>query len=135
MKSDEYAYLEDTLAGRRQRDPAFEAQLSDVADPRAEERQRLIDSKTPTQRELEQRQYSLSVYGEEHMKRFARPIVSDKPLGELQIPSDQIIVSASTPQMRGHNAERPGPWCDKNGTPILQNHGGCPQRQVLQIRA
>jgi hypothetical protein len=134
MKHAEYKYLEDTLAGRRQRDPGFEATMSEAIDPRVEERQRLIDSKTPEQREIEQRQYSLNVYGSAHMKRYARPITSDHPLGELQVPGDQII-SASSQQLKGHSGERPGPWRDKNGKPILQNHGGCPQRQVLQIRA
>lgn len=134
MKSDEYAYMEDTLSGRRQRDPAFEAQLSDVADSRATERQRLIDSKTPTQREIEQRQYSLRTYGREHMRRYARPIISDKPLGELAVEGDQILGSASTPQIiKGHNAEKPGPWRDANGKLRLQNHAACPQRQVLQL--
>ena len=151
MKHAEYKYLEDTLSGRRQRDPEFESTMSEAIDPRVAERQRLIDSKTPEQREIEQRRYSLDTYGPEHMKRYARPIVTDKPLGELEIPGDQIRrdtpqarghndkkeerKNASPQQLKGHSGERPGPWRDKNGKPILQNHGACPQRQVLQIRA
>ena len=142
MKSNEYKYLEDTLSGRRQRDPAFEAQLSDVADPRATERQRLIDSKTVEEREIEQRRYSLDTYGREHMKRYARAIVSEKPLGELAVEGDQVRSDApqihehksAPPQLKGHcGGEKPGPWCDKNGKLLLQNHAACPQRQVLQL--
>ena len=132
MKSDEYRYLEETLTGRRQRDPAFEAKMNVVVDPRVAERQRQLDSKTPEQREIEQRQYSLNVYGSAHMKRYARPITSDHPLGELQVPGDQII-SASSQQLKGHSAERPGPWRDKNGKLILQNHSACPIKQVLKV--
>jgi hypothetical protein len=136
MKSDEYRYLEDTLQGRRARDPEFEAKLSDVADSRAIERQRQLDSLTPEEREIEQRRYSLSVYGKEHMKRYASPIISDKPLGELQIPGDQIVGSAPSAPLKVHSeGERPGPWQDKNGRLILQNHAACPQNQVLKIRA
>jgi len=149
MKHDEYQYLEATLSGRRARDPEFEAKMN-VADPRVEERQRLIDSKTPEERELEQRRYSLDTYGAEHMKRYARPIVTDKPLGELEIPGDQI--RRDTPQARGHNdkkeerknaspqqlkghsgGEKPGPWRDANGRLILQNHSACPIKQVLKV--
>ena len=54
MKHAEYKYLEDTLSGRRQRDPEFESTMSEAIDPRVAERQRLIDSKTPEQREIEQ---------------------------------------------------------------------------------
>lgn len=136
MKSDEYKYLEDTLAGRRQRDPEFESRLSDVADPRATERQRLLDSKTVEQRELEQRRYSLNVYGREHMRRYANPIVSDRPLGELGIEGDQIMGSAppihvhndkkEERKMKGHNDEKPETWRDANGRLKLQFHDGEP---------
>ena len=135
MKSDEYKYLADTLAGRRARDPEFEAQLKDVADPRAAERQRQLNARTPDERELELRQYALRTYGREHMKRYASPIISDKPLGELQIPGDQIIGSAPSAPLKVHSeGERPGPWQDKNGRLILQNHAACPQNQVLKLR-
>ena len=131
MKHDEYQYLEATLSGRRGRDPEFESRMSEAVNPRVAEQQRLIDSKTPTQREIEQRQYSLRTYGRDHMKRYARPIVSDHPLGELGIEGDQ---SASTPQIKGHSGgERPGPWRDKNGKLILQNHSACPIKQVLKV--
>jgi hypothetical protein len=135
MKSDEYKYLEDTLSGRRARNLQFEEKMSDVADPRAADRQRQLDSLTPEQRELEQRRYSLNTYGRAHMEKYGNPIVSERPLGELQIPSDQIVGSASSAPLKGHNGrERPGPWCDKNGRLILQNHSACPQTQALQIR-
>lgn len=139
MKHAEYQYLQDTLTGRRARDPEFESKMNVVADPRAEERQRQLDARTPEEREIEQRQYSLRTYGREHMKRFARPIVTNRPLGELQVPADQIL-GRSAPQghndkqVKGHSGgESPGPWCDKNGKLILQNHAACPQRQVLQL--
>ena len=135
MKHDAYSYLADTLAGRRARDPEFEAQLKDVADPRAEERQRQLDAKTADERELEQRPYSLRTYGREHMKRYGNPIVSDRPLGELGIEGDQIQSAPPAPRMmKGHHGETPGPWQDKNGRLILQNHSGCPQTQVLKLR-
>lgn len=142
MKSDEYKYLEDTLSGRRARDPEFESKMSEAIDPRVEERQRQLDARTPEEREIEQRQYSLRTYGREHMRRYARPIISDKPLGELAVEGDQIRSDApqihehkSTPsQLKGHcGGEKPGPWCDKNGKLLLQNHAACPQRQVLQL--
>lgn len=132
MKSDEYQYLEQTLTGRRQRDPAFESRLSDVADPVAEERQRQLDARTPEEREIEQRRYSLTVYGKEHMRRYANPIVSDRPLGELAIEGDQI--RSDTPQIKGHKAELVVEPCrDANGRLRLQNHAACPIRQVLKI--
>ena len=133
MKHAEYKYLADTLSGRRQRDPEFESKMNVVADPRAEERQRQLDAMTSEQREIEQRQYSLRTYGREHMRRYARPIVSDHPLGELAVEGDQVLGSASTPQLKGHSGERPGPWRDKNGKPILQNHSACAIRQVLKV--
>jgi len=148
MKSDEYQYLEQTLTGRRQRDPAFESRLSDVADPVAEERQRQLDARTPEERELEQRRYSLNVYGREHMKRYATPIISDRPLGELGIEGDQI--RGVFPQARGHNGEekgrkknspqqlkghcggeKPEPWRNPDGSLRLQTHGAI--RQILQL--
>ena len=134
MKTDEYQYLEATLTGRRARDPEFEARMNVAVDPRVEERQRLVDSKTPEQREIEQRRYSLDTYGPEHMRRYARPIISEKPLGELAVEGDQILGSASTQQLKGHSAaEKPEPWRNPDGSLRLQNHGACPQRQVLQI--
>lgn len=132
MEPAEYQYLEQTLTGRRQRDPAFESRLRDVADPRAAERQRRLDSKTVEQREIEQRQFSLRVYGREHMKRYANPIFSDRPLGELAIEGDQI--RSDTPQIKGHKAELVVEPCrDANGRLRLQNHAACPIRQVLKI--
>jgi hypothetical protein len=134
MRPDEYKYLEDTLGGRRGRDPEFEAQLKDVGDPRAIERQRQLDARTPEERELEQRRYSLNTYGRAHMEKYSSPIVSDRPLGELQVPGDQIIGSAPSAQIRGHNGEKPGPCQDENGRLLLQNHSACPQRQILKLR-
>lgn len=122
MKHDAYSYLADTLAGRRARDPEFEAQLKDVADPRAEERQRQLDAKTAEERELEQRQYSLRTYGREHMKRYASAIVSDKALGELGIEGDQI---RNTSRVKGHSGEERS-WRDANGRLKLQFHEGEP---------
>jgi hypothetical protein len=135
MKSTDYEYLAETLTGRRARDPEFEAKMSDAADPRAVERQRQLDSLTPEERELEQRQYSLRTYGREHMKRYATPIVSDRALGELAITGDQIKSDPPAPRMKGHNGEKPGPWQDANGRLLLQNHAACPQTQTLKIRA
>lgn len=135
MKHDEYSYLADTLAGRRARDPEFESQLKDVANPRAAERQQQLDSKTDEERELEQRRYSLRTYGREHMKRYASPIISKRPLGELAVEGDQIQSAPPAPRIKGHNGEeRPGAWCDANGRLILQNHAACPQNQVLKLR-
>ena len=146
MKQDEYQYLADTLAGRRARDPEFESKMNVVVDLRVEERQHLIDSKTPEQRELDQRRYSLNVYGREHMKRYASPIISDRPLGELGIEGDQIRgaspqghndkreerKNASPQQLKGHSGvEEPSPWCDANGRLLLQTHGAI--RQILQL--
>jgi hypothetical protein len=147
MKPDEYKYLADTLTGRRARDPQFEEQMSTLPEgsinQKAVERQRQLDSKTPEQRELEQRKFSLNTYGREHMLRFANPIVSDKPLGALQIPGDQIkdyrIHSSdrdnlgNQKDLKGHSRETPEPWQNPDGSLRLQNHGACPQRQVLQI--
>jgi len=141
MKSDEYKYLEDTLSGRRARDLQFESQMTATIEgainSKAIERQRQLDSLTPEEREIEQRRYSLRTYGRAHMEKYGNPIISERPLGELQIPGDQIVGSASSAPLKGHNGrERPGPWCDKNGRLILQNHSACPQTQTLQqIRA
>ncbi len=135
MDANEYQYLEATLMGRRARDPEFEAKMSDAADPRAIERQRQLDARTPEEREIELRQYSLRTYGREHMKRFARPIISDRALGELEVPGDQIGSAPPAPRMKGHSGgDEPGPWCDANGRLLLQNHAACPQNQVLKIR-
>jgi hypothetical protein len=135
MKPDEYKYLAETLSGRRPRDPEFEEQISATIEgainQKAAERQRQLDSLTPEQREIEQRRYSLRTYGREHMRRYANPIISDKPLGELEVPGDQI---RNTSQVKGHNGEKPGPWQDANGRLLLQNHAACPQNQVLKLR-
>lgn len=137
MKSDEYKYLEGTLSGRRGRDFEYEAQMTSMPEgsinSKAIERQRQLDSLTPEEREIEQRRYSLRAYGSEHMRKYATPIVSDKPLGELTITGDQI--KSDPPALRGHNREKPGPCQDANGRLILQNHSACPQNQVLKIRA
>ncbi len=118
MKSDEYKYLEDTLSGRRARDLKFESQISGTIEgsinQKAAARRLQLDSKTPEEREIELRQYSLRTYGSEHMRKYATPIVSDKALGELAIKGDQI--KSDPPALRGHNGEK-----------------GEPQRQVLKI--
>ncbi len=148
MKPDEYKYLEDTLTGRRQRDPAYEAKLRDVINPKTAERQRQIDSMTHEERELEQREFSLKVYGRENMLRYAHPIISDRPLGALQVPGDLI---RDVSQARGHNGEvserksassqqqlkvhsggeTPEPWQNPDGSLRLQTHGAI--KQVLQL--
>jgi hypothetical protein len=104
MNPEEYKYLEDTLMGRRGRDKGFEAKMTGVETGRglrisnqAEERRQQLAAKTPTQRELEQREFSLKVYGRTHMERYARPIVTG-PYGELSVPGDS--------QMKGHSAEQ-----------------------------
>jgi hypothetical protein len=141
MKQAEYQYLADTLSGRRQRDPEFEASLSDVVNVKAAERQRQLDARTPEERELEQRRYSLRTYGREHMRRYANPIVSDHPLGELEIPGDQIrrdtpqarghndrmeAHKSASPQIKGHSGEKSETWCHKDGRLKLQFHDGEP---------
>lgn len=135
MKHDEYSYLADTLAGRRARDPEFESQMTSMPEgsinQKAAARQSQLDSLTPEQREIEQRRYSLRTYGREHMRRYGNPIISNKPLGELQIPGDQI---RNTQVVKGHNGEKPGPCQDENGRLLLQTHAACPQTQVLKLR-
>jgi len=139
MKSDEYKYLEGTLSGRRGRDPQFESQISGTIEgsinQKAVARQTLLDSLTPEEREIEQRRYSLNTYGRAHMEKYGNPIISDRALGELQIPGDQIK-STPAPQIKGHHngGESPGPCQDENGRLLLQNHAACPQTQTLQIR-
>ena len=135
MKSDEYKYLADTLTGRRSRDPEFEEQMSATVESsinrQAVARQSQLDSKTPEEREIEQRRYSLSVYGKEHMKRYASPIISEKPLGELAIKGDQLK-SDPSPQVKGHSGGETS-WCDKNGRFKLQFHDaepGCYMQKV-----
>jgi len=132
MDANEYKYLEETLTGRRQRDPEYEAKLRDVINPKTAERQRQIDSMTHEEREIEQRQFSLRMYGPEHMRRYAHPIVTNKLLGELAIPGDQII-SASSPQTHAqvdehkvkiHCGGEEKTWCDANGRLKLQFHEG-----------
>ena len=134
MKSDEYKYLSDTLSGRRGRDPEYEEQISAKIEGsinrQAAERQQQLDSLTPEQREIEQRRYSLRTYGCEHMKRYASPIISDRPLGELAVEGDQIG-SAPAPRMKGHSG-RETSWRDANGRLKLQVHSA-PIRQTLQL--
>lgn len=141
MKPDEYKYLADTLSGRRQRDPEFESRLSDVVDSRAAERQRQLDSKTVEERELEQREFSLTTYGKAHMEKYSTPIVSDRPLGRLQVPGDQIkdyrIHSGdrdklgSQKGLKSHSGLEPEPWQNPDGSLRLQTHGAI--RQVLKL--
>jgi|GEM_PF-1176252 len=137
MKSDEYRYLEATLQGRRARDPQFESQMTATIEgainSKAIERRQQLDSLTPEEREIEQRRYSLRTFGREHMRRYATPIISEKPLGELAIEGDQI--QGAPPALKGHNGdEEPGAWCDASGRLILQNHAACPQNQVLKLQ-
>ena len=107
MDAEEYKYLEDTLMGRRGRDQSFEAKMTGVEKGRglnitqqAEERRLQLAAKTPTERELEQRAFSLATYGRSHMERYARPITAG-PYGELSVPGDS--------QIKGHSASRPVP--------------------------
>jgi len=125
MKSDEYKYLEDTLSGRRARDPEFESKMSEAIDPRVEERQRQLDARTPEEREIEQRQYSLRTYGREHMKRYATPIVSKRPLGDLAIEGDQVR------DIKGHSGVKAESWRNPDGSLRLQAHSA--ERQVLKV--
>lgn len=104
MTPEEYAYLEQTLTGRRGRDEKVEAAMSGKAEGKfahqAEERRQQLAAKTATERELEQRAFSLKVYGRTHMERYARPITPG-PYGELSVPGDQL---------QGHSADqRPTP--------------------------
>jgi len=91
MTHEEYKYLEDTLAGRRGRDQEFEAKMSVRPEGKfarqAEERRQQLAAKSHTERELEQRAFSLKVYGRTHMERYARPITPG-PYGELSVPGD-----------------------------------------------
>jgi hypothetical protein len=135
MNATEYKYLEDTLTGRRGRDPAYESRMTPVKTEgsiakAALERERLNASKTHEEREIEQRQFSLRMFGRENMKRYAHPIQCDHPLGELQIEGDVIMGSA--PQIKGHKAEVVvEPCMDANGRLRLQTHGAI--KQVLQL--
>ena len=137
MDHAEYKYLEDTLTGRRARDPEYESRMTSIKvegsiSEAAIERERLNASKTHEQRELEQREFSLKVYGRAHMEKYSNPIVSDRPLGKLQVPGDQIMGSA--PQIKGHKGEVVvEPCMDANGRLRLQNHAACPIKQVLQL--
>ncbi len=135
MKSDEYKYLEGTLSGRRGRDFEYEAQMTSMPEgsinSKAIERQRQLDSLTPEEREIEQRRYSLNTYGRAHMEKYGNPIVSERPLGELQIPGDQIGSAPPSPQLKGHDGDEPRPWCDANGKLLLQIHSA--ERQVLKV--
>jgi len=137
MKPNEYQYLEDTLQGRRARDLQFEEQMEGTSEgainSKAIERQRLLDSLTPEERELEQRQYSLRAYGSEHMRRYATPIISEKPLGELGIEGDQIR-SAPSPQVKGHSEGEPSSWRDANGRLKLQFHDAEPGCYMLKVQ-
>jgi hypothetical protein len=127
MKPDEYEYLEQTLTGRRARDFEFESRMTFKAEgsiaKAALERERLNASKTHEEREIEQRQFSLRMYGRAHMLQYAQPIQYNKPLGELQVPGDQII-SASPPQIKAHSGGEDKTWCDENGRLKLQFHQG-----------
>jgi len=125
MDANEYQYLEATLLGRRARDPEYEARLKDVVDPRAAERQRQLDSKSPEEREIELRQYSLRTYGREHMKRYATPIVSKRPLGDLAIEGDQVR------DIKGHSGVKAESWRNPDGSLRLQAHSA--ERQVLKV--
>lgn len=148
MDANEYKYLEDTLTGRRQRDPKFESQLRDVINPKTAERQRQIDSMTHEEREIEQREFSLKMYGRENMLRYAHPIVTTRPLGPLQIPGDVIRdvsqaqdhngevserkSASSQQQLKVHSGgETPEPWQNPDGSLRLQTHGAI--KQVLQL--
>ena len=151
MNATEYKYLEDTLTGRRARDPQFESKMKVKVEgsiaKAALERERLNASKTHEEREIEQREFSLKMYGRENMLYYAHPMVTTRPLGELAIPGDLI---RDVSQARGHNGEEKGrkkdspqqlkghsgveepePWCDANGRLLLQTHGGI--KQVLQL--
>jgi len=93
MTPEEYAYLEATLTGRRGRDMELESKMSIRPEGKfarqAEERRQALAAKTPTERELEQRAFSLATYGRTHMERYARPIVTG-PYGKLSVPGDQL---------------------------------------------
>jgi len=107
MDATEYKYLEDTLAGRRGRDKEFESKMTGVETGKglritrqAEERRAALAARTPEEREMEQREFSLKVYGKTHMQYYARPLTGQGP---LYVEGDQIKV-------KGHSAEvRPTP--------------------------
>jgi len=126
MTPEEYAYLEATLTGRRGRDMELESKMSIRPEGKfarqAEERRQALAAKTPTERELEQRAFSLATYGRTHMERYARPIVTG-PYGKLSVPGDQL---------QGH-AQIAEPCRGPDGRLRLQNHAACPQKQVLQV--
>ena len=130
MDHAEYQYLSDTLSGRRARDPEYESRMTPVKTEgsiakAAMERERLNASKTHEEREIEQRQFSLRMFGRENMKRYAHPIVSDRPLGALQVPGDQIL-NVSSPQIKGHSGGEEKTWQDASGRLKLQFHTGEP---------
>ena len=132
MNATEYKYLEDTLTGRRARDFEYESKMTfkvegSIAEA-AIERERLNASKTHEEREIEQRQFSLRMYGPEHMRRYAHPIVSSKPLGELAIEGDVILNTSpqkhEQAKVKGHSGGEDKTWCDENGRLKLQFHQG-----------
>jgi hypothetical protein len=73
--------------------------------------------------ELEAREFDLKLFGRRHMEKYARPINEDK----LSVPSDSPAVRV----LQEHSAVEPCRTPD--GRLRLQNHGACPQRQVLQL--
>ena len=123
MDATEYKYLEDTLAGRRGRDPAIEATMTAKPEGKisrqAIERQRQIAARTPEEREMEQREFSLKVYGKSHMQYYAKPITGQGP---LYVEGDQVKV---------HSAEEQRPIVPAHLR--LKCHHGEPIRQVLQL--
>ena len=98
MTPEEYAYLEATLTGRKGRDMSYEEKMSIKPEGKfarqAEERRQQLAARTPEEREMEQREFSLKVYGKTHMEYYARPLTGQGP---LYVPGDQI---------KGHSAEQ-----------------------------
>jgi len=103
MNAEEYKYLEDTLAGRKGRNMSYEEKMTGIKPEgkfakQAEERRQQLAARTPEEREMEQREFSLKVYGKTHMQYYAKPLTGQGP---LYVPGDQI---------KGHSAEvRPTP--------------------------
>jgi len=74
--------------------------------------------------ELEQRAFNLRMFGRTGMEKFARPL---DEVDELAVPGDAPAV-----RLQEHSAS-PAPCRGPDGRLLLQNHGACPQKQVLQL--
>lgn len=108
MSPEEYQYLSDTLAGRKGRNMSYEEKMTEIKPEgkfakQAEERRQQLAARTPEEREMEQREFSLKVYGKTHMQYYAKPLTGQGP---LYVPGDAPAVRV----VQEHSAgQRPVP--------------------------